>query len=208
MLKDYRVYARKVPLDDGTYTMDHTAAVYLLDAKGRFTGTRRLPGGPGHGARQAEAAGRERRLVATLWRRAMSVMSRAAKVALSIAGLRRGRRRRGALGALRRPRLFRHARGVLRRLLPLTGLPVSRGHRPHLRHDQSQSRWQVGRRPSPRPRAGRARPGADAARARDAILRGHVRVDGERCDEPALSVTPTPTIAIDDPACAMSRAAR
>ena len=39
MLKDYRVYSRKVPLDDGTYTMDHTAAVYLLDANGRFTGT-------------------------------------------------------------------------------------------------------------------------------------------------------------------------
>jgi protein SCO1/2 len=39
MLKDYRVYSRKVPLDDGTYTMDHTAAVYLLDADGKFTGT-------------------------------------------------------------------------------------------------------------------------------------------------------------------------
>lgn len=38
-LKGYRVYARKVPTDDGEYTMDHTAAVYLLDGKGRFRGT-------------------------------------------------------------------------------------------------------------------------------------------------------------------------
>ncbi|WP_350332994.1 SCO family protein [Coralliovum pocilloporae] len=38
-LKAYRVYARKVELDDGDYTMDHTAAVYLLDAKGDFFGT-------------------------------------------------------------------------------------------------------------------------------------------------------------------------
>jgi protein SCO1/2 len=39
MLKDYRVYSRKVPLDDGGYSMDHTAAVYLLDSTGHFTGT-------------------------------------------------------------------------------------------------------------------------------------------------------------------------
>jgi protein SCO1/2 len=39
IIKDYRVYARKVPLDDGSYTMDHTASVYLLDQDGVFTGT-------------------------------------------------------------------------------------------------------------------------------------------------------------------------
>ncbi|WP_242216939.1 SCO family protein [Shinella zoogloeoides] len=43
MAKGFRVYYRKVPLDeakpDGDYTMDHTASVYLLDANGRFTGT-------------------------------------------------------------------------------------------------------------------------------------------------------------------------
>lgn len=39
IVKDYRVYARKVPLDDGSYTMDHTASVYLLDRDGVFTGT-------------------------------------------------------------------------------------------------------------------------------------------------------------------------
>ena len=32
----YRVYARKVPLKDGDYTMDHTALVYLMDRDGKF----------------------------------------------------------------------------------------------------------------------------------------------------------------------------
>ena len=35
-LKAYRVYAKKVPLKDGDYTMDHTAVVYLLGKNGRF----------------------------------------------------------------------------------------------------------------------------------------------------------------------------
>jgi protein SCO1 len=34
--KDYRVYYRKVPLEGGDYTMDHTAIVYLMDKEGRF----------------------------------------------------------------------------------------------------------------------------------------------------------------------------
>jgi protein SCO1/2 len=34
--KSYRVYAKKVPLDGGSYTMDHTALVYLMDKDGRF----------------------------------------------------------------------------------------------------------------------------------------------------------------------------
>jgi len=36
MIKEYRVYAKKIPLKDGDYTMDHTAAVYLLDREGQF----------------------------------------------------------------------------------------------------------------------------------------------------------------------------
>jgi len=36
VLKEYRVYAKKVPLKDGDYTMDHTALVYLMDKQGRF----------------------------------------------------------------------------------------------------------------------------------------------------------------------------
>ena len=43
MVKGFRVYHRKVPLDekkpDGDYTMDHTASVFLLDERGRFRGT-------------------------------------------------------------------------------------------------------------------------------------------------------------------------
>src|SRR2546427_3037197 len=34
--KAYRVYFEKVPLDQGGYTMDHTAIVYLMDKEGRF----------------------------------------------------------------------------------------------------------------------------------------------------------------------------
>jgi len=34
--KAFRVYAKKVPLDGGGYTMDHTAIVYLMDKTGRF----------------------------------------------------------------------------------------------------------------------------------------------------------------------------
>jgi protein SCO1/2 len=35
-IKAYRVYAKKVPLDNGDYTMDHTAMVYLMDKDGHF----------------------------------------------------------------------------------------------------------------------------------------------------------------------------
>lgn len=36
--KAYRVYYQKVPLDGGSYTVDHSSAVYLLDRKGEFDG--------------------------------------------------------------------------------------------------------------------------------------------------------------------------
>ena len=36
MLSAYRVYAKKVPLKDGDYTMDHTALIYLMDRDGQF----------------------------------------------------------------------------------------------------------------------------------------------------------------------------
>jgi protein SCO1/2 len=39
MLADYRVYAKRVDLDGGDYTMDHTATVYLMRADGSFAGT-------------------------------------------------------------------------------------------------------------------------------------------------------------------------
>ncbi len=34
--KSFRVYAKKVPLANGDYTMDHSAIVYLMDADGSF----------------------------------------------------------------------------------------------------------------------------------------------------------------------------
>jgi len=37
--KAYRAYYKKVPLDDGSYTMDHMAVVYLMDKDGRFVST-------------------------------------------------------------------------------------------------------------------------------------------------------------------------
>ena len=35
-LRDYRVYAKKVPTQGDDYTMDHTAVVYLMDKTGAF----------------------------------------------------------------------------------------------------------------------------------------------------------------------------
>jgi protein SCO1/2 len=37
--KAYRAYYKKVPLDDGGYTMDHMAVIYLMDKDGRFVST-------------------------------------------------------------------------------------------------------------------------------------------------------------------------
>lgn len=36
MVKTYRVYAKKVPTQDGDYTMDHTAIIYLMGKDGSF----------------------------------------------------------------------------------------------------------------------------------------------------------------------------
>lgn len=35
-MKAWRAFAKKVPTEAGGYTVDHTALVYLMDAKGRF----------------------------------------------------------------------------------------------------------------------------------------------------------------------------
>ncbi|CAN5192636.1 SCO family protein [soil metagenome] len=36
VISGFRVYAKKVPLKDGDYTMDHTALIYLMDKDGKF----------------------------------------------------------------------------------------------------------------------------------------------------------------------------
>lgn len=39
MAKSWGVYYRKIPLEGGGYTMDHTAKVFLLDRDGHYTGS-------------------------------------------------------------------------------------------------------------------------------------------------------------------------
>ena len=39
IVQAYHVYYRKVPVDGGDYVIDHTATVFLMDARGRFAGT-------------------------------------------------------------------------------------------------------------------------------------------------------------------------
>lgn len=39
VVKEYRAFAKKVPLKDGDYTMEHTALVYLMGKDGRFIGS-------------------------------------------------------------------------------------------------------------------------------------------------------------------------
>ncbi len=46
MAKAFNIYWRKVELDGGEYTMDHTASVILLDSAGRFQGTIAYGEGP------------------------------------------------------------------------------------------------------------------------------------------------------------------
>ncbi|MFG1399451.1 SCO family protein [Roseixanthobacter pseudopolyaromaticivorans] len=55
--RGYRVYSKKVPLDGGDYTMDHTAVVYLMDKSGAFVAPFNLKRSP------AEAAADLRRLL-------------------------------------------------------------------------------------------------------------------------------------------------
>ena len=41
-MRAWRAYAKKVPTEAGGYTVDHTALVYLMDAKGRFVSSLNL----------------------------------------------------------------------------------------------------------------------------------------------------------------------
>jgi protein SCO1 len=51
-LKAYRVYAKKVPLEGGDYSMDHTAIVYLMDKDGHFVAPFSLKQTPDQAAAQ------------------------------------------------------------------------------------------------------------------------------------------------------------
>lgn len=59
VVEKYKVYRRKVPLDGGDYTMDHTAAVFLMGPDGRFRGTLSF------GEAQADSLAKLKRLVST-----------------------------------------------------------------------------------------------------------------------------------------------
>lgn len=52
VVREYRAYAKKVPLKDGDYTMEHTALVYLMDKAGRFVGSFNLERPPEQAARE------------------------------------------------------------------------------------------------------------------------------------------------------------
>jgi protein SCO1/2 len=53
--KAYRVYYRKVPMDGGGYTLDHSSAIYLFDAQGRFVEPIGYGGPPERGLGQLKA---------------------------------------------------------------------------------------------------------------------------------------------------------
>jgi protein SCO1/2 len=48
--KAYRAYTKKVPLEGGNYTMDHSTVVYLMDKEGRFVAPLSLKRGPDEAA--------------------------------------------------------------------------------------------------------------------------------------------------------------
>ena len=142
MVKDYKIFSRKVPLEGGDYTMDHTASMILLDANGSFVGT------------IARERGRARRRWPSCgglwqdrpWARIRSTAS--TKAALLAAGAALLPRRRG-LGLLRHRHLPGHRHGGPRLLLLTAGVPMSE-HGAH----------------APRRGAGRARASRRAAAAR------------------------------------------
>jgi protein SCO1 len=50
-MRAYRAFARKVPLEGGNYTMDHTVFVYLMDRNGAFVSTFDVARDPDQAAR-------------------------------------------------------------------------------------------------------------------------------------------------------------
>lgn len=52
VLKEFRVFSRKVPGKDGEYTMDHSAIVYLMDKDGHFVASFNLDRKPEDSAAQ------------------------------------------------------------------------------------------------------------------------------------------------------------
>jgi protein SCO1/2 len=53
-LKSYRVYSKKQPQENGDYSMDHSAIVYLMDKQGRFVTALNLQSPPDAVAREIQ----------------------------------------------------------------------------------------------------------------------------------------------------------
>jgi protein SCO1/2 len=53
--KAFKVYVRKAPAENGDYSVDHTAIVYLMDKRGRFVNAFNLSKPPKDAARELEA---------------------------------------------------------------------------------------------------------------------------------------------------------
>ena len=51
-IRAYRVYAKKIPGQNGDYTYDHTAMVYMMDKAGRFAGSLNIDRKPEEAAAQ------------------------------------------------------------------------------------------------------------------------------------------------------------
>jgi protein SCO1/2 len=51
---EYRVYVQKIPLAGGSYTMDHSSAVYLMDRQDRFVGVIAYQEPPGQAVKQLQ----------------------------------------------------------------------------------------------------------------------------------------------------------
>ncbi|MFC5067418.1 SCO family protein [Flaviflagellibacter deserti] len=54
MIKAYRAYSKKVPTEDGSYTMDHTSIVYMMDRNGQFVAPLNLDRAPDEVAKDLE----------------------------------------------------------------------------------------------------------------------------------------------------------
>ena len=54
-MRAYRAFARKVPLENGGYVMDHTALVYLMDKTGAFVASMNFDRPPEENAKRVEA---------------------------------------------------------------------------------------------------------------------------------------------------------
>ncbi len=54
MLKEYRIYAKRAPADDGDYGVDHTTVVYLMDKNGHFVNAFNVGRKPAEAARELQ----------------------------------------------------------------------------------------------------------------------------------------------------------